>query len=95
MRLKKIVLFLFAASFMLGSAGYAAAKAVTFSSESGNPGDTVTVSINVDSVHDIAGYNIDFTYDSTVLTATGAAVGSDFGDKYRDPTDTYDYTYSF
>jgi len=57
----------------------ASAKVVTFSSETGAPGDTVTVAISVDDINAIAGYNIDFTYDSEVLTITGAATGATFG----------------
>ena len=75
--MKKIALFILAAFLIIALPAYAAAKQVTFSSESGESGDTVTVLINVDNLVDIAGYNIDFTYDSTVLTATGAAIGAD------------------
>jgi len=74
---KKTALFILAIFLIIALPVYAAAKQIAFSSESGNPGDTVTVSINVDSLEGIAGYNIDFTYDRTILTATGAVIGAD------------------
>jgi hypothetical protein len=55
----------------------AAAKLVSFGSgASGNPGASVTVSINVDNLQSIAGFNINFSYDSSVLTAVDAQPGS-------------------
>lgn len=53
----------------------AAPTSVTFGTASGAAGNTITVTVNADSLQTIAGYNIDFTYDQTVLTATNAVIG--------------------
>jgi len=76
--MRKLTSFLTTLLLILALPAFAAAKAVTFSSETGTPGGTVTVAINVDDINAIAGYNIDFTYDSTVLSATSAASGAAF-----------------
>jgi len=69
MKSHKITISLIILLFILGFSGYAAAKDVSFSNESGEPGDSVIVSINVDNLSGLAGYNINFSYDTTVLTA--------------------------
>ena len=48
--MKKVGLFILSLTIILGVPAFAAAKAVTFSAESGQPGDTITVSINVDNM---------------------------------------------
>ena len=53
-------------------------RKVVFSDETGSPGETVTVSVCVDDVSGIAGYNVDFMYDSAILAADHASVGVDF-----------------
>ena len=76
--MKKRIMFLVVLFIALSLPGYAAAaKSVSFSSEVGAPGSSVTVSINVDNLLGIAGYNIDLTYDASVLNATAASMGSD------------------
>jgi hypothetical protein len=59
---------------------------VTFGPASGAPGATITVTVNVDSLQTIAGYNINFTYDQTVLTATNAVNGEVPGTFVRNVT---------
>ena len=76
--MRKKNLLMTALMFMVLLPALASARQVTFSSESENTGDSVIVSINVDDVSGIAGYNVDFTYDSKDLTAVEASLGSDF-----------------
>ena len=76
--MKRIAIFWIAVIMALTLPSFAAAKLVTITDGNGAPGGTVIVQINVDDISGIAGYNINFDYDQSVLTAESAAVGVDF-----------------
>ena len=76
--MKKTSLLITALVFTVLVPALASARQVGFSTESETAGDSVIVSISVDDVFGIAGYNVDFTYDSKDLAAVEASPGSDF-----------------
>jgi hypothetical protein len=82
-KLSTLASILIMASFILptyaiiSSLTAAAPTSVSFGSAGGAPGATITVTVNANSLLTVAGYNITFTYDPTVLTAnsTGTVNG--------------------
>ena len=77
--MKKRCLLLVAMVLLFAMPAYAAApSAITWSSETAAAGASVIITINADDIELVAGYNINFSYDATVLDATNAAVGPDF-----------------
>ena len=77
MKYHNLAISLIALILILCFSGYTAAKEISFNSESDASGDTVTISIDVDNLSGIAGGDISFSYDTSVLTALYSSAGTD------------------